>query len=231
MAAKKGAQILKGDPVEKAAEEGALDQNINISVDEGMADMVLLNSVKDESDVFARCPLTGSIDFDKKLGKETIKALIEKISEYTGNVFLDPTGDGFKALSEVATDRFAVDDAKWIDDPKELIWRSALLAQLQAKLNAMTHFIKDPAALDFGGSMSDEEKKSVAQRARQLAAELQDEALNEIDGKTEDASARLKKSVDSTKERFMRYTVTTDDAKQEGGLTEDEVNELFQGGE
>lgn len=231
MTAKKGAQILKGDPVEKAAEEGALDQNINVGVDEGMSDMVLLNSVKDENDIFARCPVTGSLDFDKQLGKDTIKALLEKLSDYTGNVFLNPTGEGFKALSEVVADRFSVDDSKWIDDPKELIWRSALLAQLQAKLNAVTHFVKDPAALDFGGSMSEEDKKIVAQRARQLAAELQDDALNEIDGKTDEANARLRQAVENTKDRFMRYTVTTEEAKQEGGLTEDEVNELFQGGE
>ncbi|NIO02202.1 MAG: hypothetical protein GTO42_08675 [Candidatus Latescibacteria bacterium] len=231
MVPKKGAQIIKGDPVARAAKEGALDQNINIGVDEGMSDLVLLDSVKDENDIFARCPVKGSIDFDKQLGKDTLKALLEKISEYTGNVFLNPTGEGFNALSEVVADRFAVDDAKWIDDPKELIWRSALLAQLQAKLNAVTHFVKDPAALDFVGTMSDEDKKIVAQRARQLAAELQDEALNEIDSKTDESTARLRQAVENTKDRFMRYTVTTDDAIQEGGFTEGEVNELFQGGE
>ena len=230
MAVKKGAQIIKGDPVERAAEEGALDQNVNIGVDDGMSDMVLLDSVKDENDIFSRCPVSGSLDFAKQLGNDTIKALLEKLAEYTGNVFLNPTGEGFNALSEVVADRFTVDDAKWMDDPKELIWRSALLAQLQAKLNAVTHFVKDPSALDFGGSMSDEDKKIVAQRARQLAAELQDEALNEIDGKTEEATTRLQRAVENTKDRFMRYTVTTDDAIQEGGLTESDVNELFQGG-
>jgi uncharacterized protein YjbJ (UPF0337 family) len=224
MAPQKGAQIIKGDPVARAAKEGALDQNINIGVDEEMSDMVFLDSVKDENDVFARCPVTGMIDFNKQLGKDTMKALLEKLSEYTGNVFLNPTGEGFNALSEVVTDRFTVDDAKWVDDPKELIWRSALLAQLQAKLNAVTHFVKDPAALDFAGSMTDEDKKIVAQRARQLAAELQDEALNEIDGKTDDAAARLRQAVENTKDRFMRYI-------EEGGLTESDVNELFQGGE
>ena len=146
-------------------------------------------------------------------------------------IFWNPTGDGFKLLNDVATDRFAVDDSKWMDDPKELIWRSALLAQLQAKLNAVTHFVKDPAALDFGGSMSDEDKKTVAQRARQLAAELQDEGLNEIDGKTDNSLSTFRDAVEETKERFMRYTVTTDDAIEEGGLTEAEVEELFQGGE
>jgi hypothetical protein len=231
MAGKKGAQIIKGDPVERAAEEGALDQNINIGVDEGMADMVLLDSVKDENDIFARCPVTGSLDFSKQLGKDTIKALLEKLSDYTGNVFLNPTGEGFIAVSEAIADRFSVDDSKWMDDPKELIWRSALLAQLQAKLNAVTHFVKDPAALDFVGSMSDDEKKVVAQRARQLAAELQDEALNEVDSKTDEDNTRLRQAVENTKDRFMRYTVTTEDAIQEGGLTEGDVNELFQGGE
>jgi uncharacterized protein YjbJ (UPF0337 family) len=221
----KGAQILKGDPVEKAVEEGALDQNINIGIDEGMSDLVLLDNVKDENDVFARCPVTGSIDFNKKLGDHTIKELLEKLSDNTGNIFLNPTGDGFKELKEVISDRFAVDDAKWIDDPKELIWRAALLAQLQAKYNAVTHFVKDPAALDFAGSMSDEDKKNVAQRARQLAAELQDEALNEIDGKTDKAVSRLRHAVESTKEHLMSYT------RQEGGLTEADVEELFQGGE
>jgi uncharacterized protein YjbJ (UPF0337 family) len=231
MAAKKGAQIIKGDPVARAAKEGALDQNINISVDEGMGDMVFLDSVKDENDIFARCPVTGQLDFNKQLGKESLKAMLEKLADYTGNVFLNPTGEGFMALSEAIVDRFSVDDAKWMDDPKELIWRSTLLAQLKAKLNAVQHFVKDPAALDFGGSMSDEDKKIVAQRARQIAAELQDEALNEIDGKTDEAFSHLRQAVEKTKDRFMRYTVTTEDAIQEGGLTEDDVNELFQGGE
>ncbi len=79
--------------------------------------------------------------------------------------------------------------------------------------------------------MSDEEKKIVAQRARELAASLQDEAINQIDSDTEEAKAQLRESVERTKDRFMEYTVTTEEAKQEGGLTEDEVNELFQGGE
>jgi uncharacterized protein YjbJ (UPF0337 family) len=231
MAAKKGAHIVKGDPVERAAKEGALEQNLNISVDDGLQDMVLLDSVKDEGDIFARCPVTGSLDFDKKLGKDTMKGFLEKLTAYTDNVFLNPTGEGFTALGEAVADRFAVDDAKWIDDPKELIWRSTLLAQLQAKLNAVMHFVKDPAALDFVGSMSDEDKKIVAQRARELAAELQDDALNQIDGSTDDAQGKLRAAVENTKDRFMRYTVTTDDAIQEGGLTEGEVDELFQGGE
>jgi hypothetical protein len=104
------------------------------------------------------------------------------------------------------------------------------MAQLQAKLNAMTHFMNDPSAVDFQGSMSDEEKRIVAQRARELAASLQDEALNQINSEAESAAARLRETVAATKERFMEYTVTSSDAIQAGGLTEGEVDELFKGG-
>jgi hypothetical protein len=233
MAAKKqvGAHIKKGEAVEKLSTEGPLDQNLGISVDENMSDCVFLGSVLDENDLFKRCPALGSIDFENNLGGKTLKAILENSEYVTENMFLNPTGDGFTRFSEVATDRYAVSDAKWMDDPEALIWRSPLLAQLQAKLNAVTHFLNDPSAVDFEGSMSDEEKKIVAQRARELAASLQDEALNAIDAETEEARNRLRDSVENSKERFMEYTVTTEEARQEGGLTEDEVNELFQGGE
>ena len=227
----KGAHIKKGDPVEKASTEGPLDQNLGISVDPAMTDVVYLGSVKDENDVFKRCPVTGSLDFAKEEGKESLKSLMEKLSDYTGNVYINPTGDGFKPLGEAESDRFGVDDSKWIDDPEELIWNSTLLSQLQAKLNAVTHFLNDPSTLDFGGSMSDEDKKVVAQRARELAASLQDEALNEIDSATEESLQVFRDSVAKTKSRLMKYTVTTEEAKQAGGLTEDELSDLFQGGE
>jgi hypothetical protein len=233
MAAKKkvGARVVKGDPVEKLSSEGPLDQNLGVSIDGNMADCVFLDSVRDENDVFKRCPVLGNIDFAKELGPETIKSLLEQASYITENIYLNPTGEGFKPFSEVASDRFAVADAKWIDDPEELIWKSPLLAQLQAKLNAVTHFLNDPAAVDFEGTMSDEDKKIVAQRARELAAMLQDEALNEIDSMTDEAAARMRESIAKSKGRFMKYTVTTEEARSMGGLTEDEVNELFQGGE
>ena len=233
MAAKKkvGARVVKGDPVEKLSSEGPLDQNLGISIDDNMSDPVFLDSVRDENDVFKRCPVLGNIDFAKELGKETIKSILEQAEYITENIYLNPTGEGFKAFSEVAMDRFAVADAKWIEDPEELIWKSPLLAQLQAKLNAVTHFLNDPAAVDFEGSMSDEEKQIVAQRARELAAMLQDEALNEIDAKADEAVSMLRNSITRTKGRLMKYTVTSEEAKSMGGLTEDEVNELFQGGE
>jgi hypothetical protein len=233
MAAKKkvGAHIKKGDPVEKLSSEGPLDQNLGIAVDEHMQDSVFLGSVLDENDIFKRAPAMGTLDFEKKLGGSSLKKMLEEFDYLTENVFLNPTGEGFANFKDVATDRYAVSDAKWMDDPEELIWKTPLLAQLQAKLNAVTHFLNDPAAVDFEGAMSDEEKEIVAKRARELAASLQDEALNQINEATEDASAQLRDSIEATKDRFMEYTVTTEEAKAEGGLTEDEVNELFQGGE
>lgn len=233
MAAKKqvGAHIKKGDPVEKLSSEGPLDQNLGIAVDEHMQDSVYLGSVLDENDVFKRAPAMGTLDFEKKLGGSSLKKLLEEFDYLTENVFLNPTGDGFASFKDVANDRYAVSDAKWMDDPQDLIWKTPLLAQLQAKLNAITHFLNDPAAVDFEGSMSDEEKEIVAKRARELAASLQDEALNEINEDTEEAKARFRDSIEATRDRFMEYTVTTEEAKAEGGLTEDEVNELFQGGE
>jgi hypothetical protein len=196
-----------------------------------MGDCVFLGNVLDENDIFKRCPSLGNIDFATELGGSSLKSILEGSDYVTDNVFLNPTGEGFNKFSDVSTDRYAVTDAKWMDDPEELIWRSPLLAQLQAKLNAVTHFLNDPSAVDFEGSMSDEEKKIVAQRARELAASLQDEAINQIDTHTEEARTQLRESVERTKDRFMEYTVTTEEAKQEGGLTEDEVNELFPGGE
>jgi len=102
-------------------------------------------------------------------------------------------------LDEVSQDRYGVTDAKWIDDPDELIWSTPLMAQLQAKYNAITHFINDPGAVDFLGEMSDEDKALVAQRARELAARLKDDALNDIDSKADEAGASLKNSVEFTK--------------------------------
>ena len=226
-----GARVVKGDPVEKLSSEGPLDQNLGISIDDNMQDFVYLDSVRDENDVFARCPVLGDLDFDKKVGDNSLKSLLEGADYITENIFLNPSGDGFKKFEEAATDRYSVTDAKWIEDPQELIWKAPLLAQLQAKLNAVTHFLNDPAAVDLEGTMSDEDKRNVAQRARELAASLQDEALNEIDGATDAAVETFRGSVATAKSRLMRYTVTTEEARQAGGLTEDEVNELFQGGE
>jgi hypothetical protein len=233
MAAKKkvGAHVIKGDAVEKLSSEGPLDQNLGISVDENMTYQVFLTSVTDENDTFKRCPALGTVDFAKKLGGKSLKEIMEGFDYLTENVYMNPTGEGFSHFNDVAFDKYAVTDAKWMEDPDELIWKTPLLAQLQAKLNAVTHFLSDPSAVDFEGSMSDEEKQVVAQRARELAASLQDEALNQINTATEDGESQLSESIMTTKDRFMEYTVTTEEAKQEGGLTEDDVNELFQGGE
>jgi hypothetical protein len=227
----KGVRIEKGEPVERMASEGPLDQNLGISIDENQANVVFLDSVTDENDVFNRCPVVGDIDCEKGLEGKSIRSALEGVEIALSNLYLNPTGTSLADYgSGPTTDKFGVTDGKWIDEPHQLIWKSALLAQLQAKHNALAHFLNDPSVADFGKTMSDEERKLVAQRARQLAAELQDAALNEICDDVDGAGEKLKQSVASTKERFLRYVVTQEDAIKEGGLTESEVDELFEEG-
>jgi hypothetical protein len=231
MAGKVGAHIKPSEPVKKIASEGPLDQMMGIHIDDNMTDPVFLQSVLNENDLFSRCPVIGNIDFDKNVGGKSLKDHLGGEDYVTDNLFLNPSGEGLQKFSEVVQDRFGVTDAKWLDDPNELIWKTPLLAQLQAKYNAITHFLNDPGAVDFEGAMSDEEKAVVAQRARELAARLKDQALNEIDRGAGEAQSKLRESVTQTKSRFSSYVVTREEAKAEGGLTEEEVSDLFQGGE
>lgn len=228
---KRGVHIEKGEPVERMSSEGPLDQNLSINIDDNEKGIVFLDSVTDENDVFARCPVTGEIDGDKGPEEEKISEILGKVPYVTRDIYLNSSGEGLSEYgSGTITDKFAVTDAKWIDNPQQLIWRSALLGQIQAKHNAMAHFLNDPSVANFSGKMSDEDKKLVAQRARQLAAELQDAALSEMAEDLGSASEKLKQSVMMTKERFLRYVVTQEDAIKAGGLTESEVNELFEEG-
>ena len=55
--------------------------------------------------------------------------------------------------------------------------------------------------------------------------------MNEIDRGAGEAKSKLRESVTQTKSRFSSYVVTREEAKAEGGLTEEEVSDLFQGGE
>jgi hypothetical protein len=226
--AKKGVRIEKGDPVEQMSSEGPLDQNLGISIDDNQSDVVFLDSVTDEDDVFKRSPVMGDIDGDKALGGKSIGQTLGEAEYLKRNVYINPSGGSLSDLSGQVVDKFGVADASWMDNTEELIWKSALLAQLKAKQNAIEHFLNDPAVANFAGNMSEEDKKLVAQRARQLAAELQDEALNEMTESTESAIDKQKESVMKTKARFLKYVVTDEDAIKEGGLTESEVNELFE---
>lgn len=229
--ARVGAHIKPSEPVKKLASEGPLDQMMGIHVDNNMTDPVFLQSVLNENDLFKRCPVLGNIDFDKKIGGKSLKDILEAEDYVKEDIFLNPSGEGLQKFAEVVQDRYGVTDAKWLEDPEQLIWKTPLLAQLQAKYNAITHFLNDPGAVDFEGAMNDEEKKAVAQRARELAARLKDQALNEIDSEADSAKQALGESVAATKQRFRSYVVSREAAKEAGGLTDEEVDELFQGGE
>jgi hypothetical protein len=227
----KGVRIEKGEPVERMSSEGPLDQNLGVNVDDHQSSVVFLDSVTDENDIFKRSPVLGEIDGDKDIqGKSVNKALAEE-DYLKRSVYINPAGTDLAELGGGQTvDKFAVSDASWMDNPDELIWKSAMLAQLKAKENAIEHFLNDPAVANFAGKMSEEDRKLVAQRARQLAAELQDEALNEMNENLSSSIEAQKQSIMKTKERFLRYVVTDEDAIKAGGLTESEVNELFEEG-
>ena len=225
----KGVRIEKGEPVERMTSEGPLDQNLSVNIDDKEKNLVFLDSVTDENDLFARCPCTGEIDGDKAVEGKSLKQVLEQMPYLLRNLYLNSAGGGLAEYgSGAVTDKFAVSDAKWIDNVQDLIWKSALLAQMQAKGNAIANFLNDPSLANFSGKMSEEDRKLVAQRARQLAAELQDAALNEMVGDVDGAAVRMKDSVRKSKERLLRYVVTQEDAIKAGGLTESEVNELFE---
>jgi hypothetical protein len=225
----KGVRIEKGEPVERMSSEGPLDQNLGISIDDNQSDVVFLESVTDEDDVFKRSPVLGEIDGDKELGGKSINKTMEEAEYLMRNLYMNPSGRNLAELGSGQTvDKFSVSDAAWMDNAEDLIWKSALLAQLKAKQNAIEHFLNDPAVANFAGNMNDEDKKLVAQRARQLAAELQDAALNEMTDTLESNIDKQKQSIMKTKERFLKYVVTDEDAIKEGGLTESDVNELIE---
>jgi hypothetical protein len=227
----KGAHIVKGDPVERLSSEGALDQILGISVDDNQNDLVFLDSVTDEDDVFRRCPVIGEIDCTRILDEESIKQILDEISYLTRNLYLNSSNGTLSKYDSGSTvDKFAVSDAKWINDPRRLIWKSHLLAQLQARRNAITHYLNDPASADYTGKLSDEEKRQLSQRARQLADELQDSALKDMSSACDASVKQYQQAARSSKKRFLSYVVTDEEAIKQGGLTAPEVDELFEEG-
>jgi len=226
-----GVEIKKGDAIKRLREEGPLDQVLGISIDDDQEDMVFLESVEDEDDVFRKCPVVGSINGDEGLEGNSINETLTEAAYIARNIYINPSSKGLKELGSGATiDRYGISDAKWMDDPEELIWKSALLAQLKAKYNAVSHHLSDPSAVDFSKSMTDEDRKLVAQRARELAARLQDAALRDIAEHTEKSVDQYREAVIKTKGLFLKGVVTSDKAIKAGGLTEADVNELFEGG-
>jgi len=219
-----------GQPVEKVETEGALDHMLGVSIDEHQGSMIFLDSIRDENDVFERCPVIGQIDTTKELDGKSIKDVLKETPHLRREVLLNPTGKELVDYDSGPTvDKFAVSDAKWMRDdaPEELVWKSALLAQLQAKKNAIEHFLADAAAVNFSGKMTEEDRKLVAQRARQLAAELQDAALNEIRANLDTSLEKHREGWKNTKEQWKKYVVKDKEAIEKGGLKEEEVDKFF----
>lgn len=225
----KGVHFKKNEPVERLATEGALDQVLGISIDDSQKDVVFLDSVADENDLFRRCPVIGEIDYNLEIDGQSLKTLLAENPKLVRHICMKTPETALSRLEEGAiSDAFSITDARWLNDPRQLIWRSLLLAQLLAKRNAICHFLNDPSIADFSKSLCDEDRQGIAARARQLADALQDAAMNEINGANDFAKEQYHTIVEKTRQRFMRYTVGAEDSIRNGGLTKTEVDELFE---
>jgi len=227
--AKKGVHVIKGEPVERLSSEGPLDQNLGVSIDHNDSNTIFLESVSDIGDVFERCPAIGVVDCNRGPAGKSMEQSLEGIADSAGDLYLDSEGGDLKAYSEGArTDRYCITDGDWMDNPAELAWQTPLLAQLQARFNAITHYLSDPAVANFAGRMTDEERREVAARAIALSKQLREEGWTHVQAKREGGVDQYRRSATDTKKRFMTYVVTRDDAIKSGGLSEQEVSQFFE---
>lgn len=224
---KKGAHIMPGDPVARLEGEAALDQNLGIAIDPNDRQTVLLESVTDEDDTFARCPAVGNIDASRGPAGKSIERSLEAVPEFLRKIRLRAEDGSLRDFQDGArVDQYAIRDAAWMDQPEALAWNSLMLAQLQARSNAVTHFLNEPAAADFSGQMTPEERQSVAHRARHLANELEEEALTEIAESHSAGVDAYQKAAQATRGRILEFVVTSEDGRKAGGLTEEEANNV-----
>jgi len=222
-------KIKDSHKIQLADGEEPHDQQLSIFVDENTKDLVLLDSVLNEADMIARNPVSGKIDLKNDLGGKSIKELLDDIPDTIEDVFTDPGGEGIESFSDANMDRIGVNDSKWLRNKELLIWKSAVLAQIKAKLTAIEMFKRD--YMDLNKMTSEEEKAIIAERARQLSAELLDMALNEIKTANDAISDSKKEAVAKTKKYIGRFIVTDKEAIEKGGLTKEEMDTLFVGGD
>ncbi len=225
-----GVHFTPDHPVERLGSEGPLDQILGIHVDDNMDAPLLLADLSSVADLLKKCPGLGEIDLEADVDGESIREILAGEGYITADLAVNPDGASLSSFGDTNRDRFGVDDVGWLQDPKELIWKSALLAQLQAKYNALSHFLNGASAVDFGESLTPEERQAVAQRARQLAAELKDDALGEIGTRLQDADQAMRESRARTYNELKKWTVTNAKAIAAGGLSQDELDRLFPGG-
>lgn len=223
-----GAEIVPKEPVHQVDKEGPLDQWIGLEVDPLMKDLVLLRDILGPDDLLARCPALGEIDCTKPVDGASVQDLLDADPYLAEDLALDPLGRGLRSYAEAKTDRYSVTDARWAQDRDELIWRSVLLAQMHAKLQAVSHLLADPGAVNFDGTLDAAEAAAVARRASELAARLKDEALSELTAANEAADGRHHQTVSETREHLRRYVVTRKEDIDRGGLTEAELRTLFE---
>lgn len=225
MASEFGAHIMPREPVKPVDKEGPIDHAVAVHIDPDMTAPVLIEGVRNAADLFQRCPATGTIDFDELMDDASIASLLAEDPYVKDGIHKDPSGN--MPLGDTGTDSYAVNDAAWVDDPAELIWRSPVMAQLQAKLLAVTHYLNDAGAVDFRGSLSDEERRVVTARARDLSNKLKRIALQEITSANEAAQEQAQAAVRESRKRFGKYVVTKKEDIDAGGLTSAELQTLY----
>jgi hypothetical protein len=217
-----GARIEKGE-IKIASNEGPLDQALDISIDDHQNSTVIIENVLDENDIIKRCPASGEIDGDEKSGENSIIGLLEDADYIRQNLKISRTGKEIDDYdSGKVIDKYAVDDVKWLDEPRELIWKSILLAQLQSKYYAFTNYKTDATFEKMPSQIDNADKEIVISRARQLAEYLQDLALAEMQDDYNSAKDRFKNLV-SESEKKCREGIS--DAP--GGITEEDIKEFI----
>jgi len=223
-----GASIRKGDAVTQSGREGPLDQLFGVHTDSYREGFVLAEGVRDEEDYMRSNPAVGRIDLAEELGGESVRSCLQSHPDLTERVYLNPNHDAFDRFSEFAEDDFAIQDADWVDVPEALIWESVLLAQLKSKELALAHFASDPQSVDFSESLDEATSAALAQRARQLAEELRNEALSSIESRVVDARDRAQEAVRETEAHLRR--IATHDVES-GDLSHPDLDKLFAGGQ
>lgn len=220
---------LDNEQMIRSSMEGPLDQCLCVFADKNIQDTVVLDQITSEADLFEQAPVVGNLKLDKATGPVSISDSLNGHSAITSELRVI-SGDMQSAGFETSKgDAFAVSDTKWLKDPGELAWSSILLAQLQAKLNAISQLISEP--VDLRKLPDQAMRDAVAIVAKELAEEIRDSALTELQNDISKQVERRKHAVADTKTKLSAWVVTDKEAIKAGGLTAGEVNELFPGGE
>jgi len=212
-------RIANPDIPKSVGKEAPLGDHISVEVDKDEKSVIILENIREASEVFKRAPVTGEVNLNQKMKDENgdinIRDLLKDNTLIAQLLSFEPDSDGYNT--------FAVDDANWIKDPANLAWKSQMMAELQASENALSNWLKDPSTIDTA-SMSNAEKMAFIERAVELAEQLENDALKEIKESTQNAIRQKTTSVEESK-RVLSELIR----KEKEGLKESDINILCKG--